>query len=164
MAYSQKEIEDTFNYICKEIEKGRSLRSVLREDNMPSSSTFFNWFKDDEPKTKQYAYAVEQRAEMIFEDILAIADKSDEDVIIDENGIPQTNHDVIRDLLTAKEIDASTYNVLAQTLKWKMAKFYPKVFGDRTDITSGGEKIQNPSVISVEIVKNEDTSDTSISE
>ena len=34
----------------------------------------------------------------------------------------------------------------------------------QTDITSGGEKIQNPSIISVEIVKNEDTSDTSISE
>ena len=34
-----------------------------------------------------------------------------------------------------------------------------------TDITSGGEKISTPSVISVEIVKpNEDTSDTSISE
>ena len=64
-----------------------------------------------------------------------------------------------------KEIDPSTYNTLAQTIKWKMAKFYPKVFGDKTDITSGGEKIQNPSIISVEIVKpNENTSDTGISE
>ena len=35
---------------------------------------------------------------------------------------------------------------------------------DHSDIKSGGEKIQNPSIISVEIVKpNEDTSDTSIS-
>ena len=153
MAYSQKEIEDTFNYICKEIEKGRSLRSVLREDNMPSSSTFFNWFKDDEPKTKQYAYAVEQRAEMIFEDILAIADKSDEDVIIDENGIPQTNHDVIN--RSRIRIDAR---------KWMLGKMNPRRYSDKLDLTSGGEKIQNPSVISVEIVKNEDTSDTSISE
>jgi hypothetical protein len=35
-----------------------------------------------------------------------------------------------------------------------MAKFYPKVFGEKTDITSGGEKIQSaPTSIQVEIVK-----------
>lgn len=153
MAYSLKEIEDTFNYVCQEIEKGRSLRSVLREDKMPSSSTFFNWFKDDEAKTKQYAYAVEQRAEMIFEDILSIADKSDEDIIIDENGIEQTNHDVIN--RSRIRIDAR---------KWMLGKMNPRRYSDKLDLTSGGEKIQNPSIISVEIVKNENPSDTSISE
>ena len=40
--------------------------------------------------------------------------------------------DDYRDMLVSKEIDASTYNTLVQTLKWKMAKFYPKVFGDKT--------------------------------
>jgi len=64
--------------------------------------------------------------------------------------------DDLRDMLTSKEIDASTYNVLAQTLKWKMAKFYPKVFGDKTDITSGGEKITSPQEISVKIIRNEE--------
>ena len=64
------------------------------------------------------------------------------------------------DMLTAKEIDASTYNVLAQTLKWKLAKFYPKVFGDKTDITSGGEKITNTlQEVKITIVTNEDESD-----
>ena len=45
-----------------------------------------------------------------------------------------------QDLLDEK-IDSRTYNVLAQTIKWKMAKFYPKVFGDKT-ILSGDE--ENP--------------------
>ena len=41
-----------------------------------------------------------------------------------------------------------------------MAKFYPKVFGDKTDITSGGEKITNPpQEVKITIVANEDESD-----
>ena len=68
--------------------------------------------------------------------------------------------DDYRDMLVSKEIDASTYNTLVQTLKWKMAKFYPKVFGDKTDITSGGEKIQTtPQEVKITIVTNEDESD-----
>ena len=43
--------------------------------------------------------------------------------------------------LKNKEIDPASANVLIQTLKWKMAKFYPKVFGDKT-ILSGDE--ENP--------------------
>ena len=37
-------------------------------------------------------------------------------------------------MLISKEIDASTYNTLVQTLKWKMAKFYPKMFGDKIEV------------------------------
>jgi hypothetical protein len=154
MAYSIEDKENIFNEICDKIQKGRSLRSIIKDDGMPDLSTFYVWLKEDDEKSKHYAYATEARAEMIFEDILAIADKSDDDIIIDENGIPQTNHDVIN--RSRIRIDAR---------KWMLSKMIPKKYGDRTDITSGGEKIQNPSVISVEIVKtNEDTSDTSISE
>jgi hypothetical protein len=52
-------------------------------------------------------------------------------------------------MLYAKEIEASTYNVLAQTLKWKMAKFYPKVFGDKIDHTTDGEKIQSTVIVNL---------------
>ena len=51
--------------------------------------------------------------------------------------------DLYKEMLLRKEIDPSTYNVLIQTLKWKMAKFYPKVFGEKLDLTSKDEKIEN---------------------
>ena len=51
--------------------------------------------------------------------------------------------DLYKEMLLSKEIDPSTYNVLVQTLKWKMAKFYPKVFGEKVDVTSDQEKIQS---------------------
>ena len=40
--------------------------------------------------------------------------------------------------------DSSTANVLIQTLKWKMAKFYPKLFGDKVDVdvTTKGESLK----------------------
>ena len=52
------------------------------------------------------------------------------------------------------EIEPSVANVVMQADKWLSAKFYPKMFGDKTDITSGGEKIQSaPTTIQVEITR-----------
>ena len=54
MAYSKENIDLIFTKICEEIETGRSLRSILKEDeNMPSSSTFFIWLKEDALKCKE---------------------------------------------------------------------------------------------------------------
>ena len=49
-------------------------------------------------------------------------------------------------MLIDGEIEASTANVIIQTLKWKAAKYYPKMFGDSkaVDITTQGEKINAP--------------------
>ena len=44
-------------------------------------------------------------------------------------------------MLLEKDIDASTYNTLVQTLKWKMSKFYPKMFGDRNTTTLEIKKV-----------------------
>lgn len=129
--------------ICEEVASGGNIMRILEDNNnYPSWSTFRRWKRDNEELRTLYINSQQDKAEALEKEM-----------------------DDLRDMLLTKEIDPSTYNTLVQTLKWKMAKFYPKVFGDRTDITSGGEKIITPSVISVEIVKpNEDTSDTSISE
>jgi hypothetical protein len=52
-------------------------------------------------------------------------------------------------MLLANEIDSSTYNVLVQTIKWKMAKFYPKVFGDNKQVdllNNGGTFEERPRI------------------
>ena len=136
--------------ILLEIMKGRSLTSILKTDergDLPSKVTFFEWLKEDEELTNQYARATEVRAEVIFDDILSIADENTNDTSINENGIEVVNNDVIQ--RSRLRIDAR---------KWVLSKLNPKKFGDKTDITSGGEKIQNmPTSIQVEINKaNED--------
>ena len=147
MAYTDKDKDNIFEYVCQEIEKGRALRNVLKDENMPSTSTFYQWLDNDEVKAKQYARATEVRADIIFDDILAIADENTNDTSINENGIEVVNNDVIQ--RSRLRIDAR---------KWVLSKLNPKKFGDKTDITSGGEKIQNiPTSIQVEFNKaNED--------
>ena len=152
MAYTDKDKDNIFEYVCQEIEKGRALRNVLKDENMPSTSTFYQWLDNDEVKAKQYARATEVRADIIFDDILAIADENTNDTSINENGIEVVNNDVIQ--RSRLRIDAR---------KWVLSKLNPKKFGDKTDITSGGEKIQTtPQEVKITIVKSENASDDSI--
>lgn len=152
MAYSKEDIDKIFNYVCSEIEKGRALRNVLKDDGMPSTSTFYEWLDNDDVKSKQYARATSVRADIIFDDILSIADENTNDTYINENGIEVVNNDVIQ--RSRLRIDAR---------KWVLSKLNPKKFGDKTDITSGGEKIQTtPQEVKITIVKSENASDDSI--
>jgi len=131
MAYSQKQIEDTFNDILYEIEQGNSLISILRRKEFPSTATFYQWLEADENKAKRYVRACEIRADVIFEDIIDIADHSDED------HTPFTGANVVqRDRL---KIDAR---------KWIVAKLHPKKYSDRVyqDITTHQEQPLFPDV------------------
>jgi hypothetical protein len=131
MAYSQQQIEETFNDILYEIEQGNSLISILRRKEFPSTATFYQWLEADEDKAKRYVRACEIRADVIFEDIIDIADHSDED------HTPFTGANVVqRDRL---KIDAR---------KWIVAKLHPKKYSDRVyqDITTHQEQPLFPDV------------------
>ena len=122
--------------ISNELANGQNIKRILdSNDKYPDWTTFRRWKQNNEELRTLYINSQQDKA-------IALENELDD----------------LRDMLTAKEIDASTYNVLAQTLKWKMAKFYPKVFGDKTDITTNGESIKSiPTEIKVEITKpNED--------
>ena len=96
--------------ICNELANGQNIKRILdSNDKYPDWTTFRRWKQNNEELRTLYVNSQQDKA-------IALENELDD----------------LRDMLTAKEIDASTYNVLAQTLKWKMAKFYPKVFGDKT--------------------------------
>jgi hypothetical protein len=131
MAYSQQQIDETFDEILREIEQGNSLISILRRKEFPSTATFYQWLEADEDKAKRYVRACEIRADVIFEDIIDIADHSDED------HTPFTGANVVqRDRL---KIDAR---------KWIVAKLHPKKYSDRVyqDITTHQEQPLFPDV------------------
>lgn len=125
MAYSEKQKEEIFNKIISGIaDKGRSLRSILKDKGMPSVSTFFIWLEGDENKSKQYARAMELRAEGIFDEILEISDKRDEDHTA-FTGINVIQRD----------------KVMIDARKWVLSRMNPKKYSDKIDITSDGEKV-----------------------
>ncbi len=134
MAYSQKQIEDYFNVICERITEGESLRSVLKDENMPSRQTFYKWIKDKDKLFDQYVRATSIRADVIFEEMFDIADNGTNDYksvdIGDGIEVQKVNTDHIQ--RSRLRIDAR---------KWALSKMNPKKYGDKLDITSDDKPI-----------------------
>lgn len=122
--YTDKQKEAIIQDICyKMTEQGLSLRSILKSDDMPTLSTFFRWVAESEQYARAYEVALQARADMIFEDMFNILDATEDDVIINEDGVEVVNHNVIqRDRL---RIDGR---------KWILGRMNPKKYGDRMKI------------------------------
>lgn len=130
MAYDK---EATFKSILSEIEEGASLRSVLKKEGMPDSTTFYNWIDSDDTKQKsiQYVRACEKRAESIFEDILEIADESSGDKKYTESG----------EVIDSEYVARSRIKIDAR--KWMLGKMQPKKYGEKIQTEHSGEITTN---------------------
>ncbi len=135
MAYSDKEKEDIVTKICKRVSRGEALRTVLKDSDMPSSKTFFEWVDADELKVKQYVRACSNRADAIFEDILDIADESSNDTIT-VDGVERTNHEVI-----------SRSKLRVDARKWMLGKLNPSKYSDKTTIEGGDKPVETISKV-----------------
>lgn len=129
MAYSKKQTDDIFLKICNRIEGGEALRTILKEKDMPSSQTFYKWIDSDEQKTKQYARACEMRADIIFDEMIDIADNQESDIITVE-GKEITNHNVI-----------NRARLRIDTRKWILSKMNPKKYGEKIEIESNNTQV-----------------------
>ena len=107
--------------ICDLVANGSHIIDALNSnDNYPSWSTFRRWKRDNDELQTLYTRSIQDKSEMvIFE-------------------INQTMND-----LKNKTIDASQARVLIDTYKWLASKYYPKMFGDKLDLTSKDEKIES---------------------
>lgn len=130
MAYTNKQIEEIFNEVIELVESGKPIRQVTKIKGMPSNTTFYKWLEEDKKKAERYARACEVRADVIFEEILTIADKQGEDIII-VDGKEVTNHNVV-----------SRNRLQVDARKWVLSKMQPKKYGDKIDHTTDGEKIE----------------------
>lgn len=131
MAYSEDEKIELVNSICESIENGNSLRKASIEYGLPAK-TFYEWIDSDEKKSKQYARACELRAEAIVDEILELADESNADAYLDDEG---------NTVVDGKVVQRSKLQV--DTRKWLVGKLNPKKYGDKLDVdhTTQGEKI-----------------------
>lgn len=98
--------------ICEGLIDGKSLRTICREDEMPSTSAVCRWLKANGAFREQYAQARELQADALFDDILDIADG----VAALRGG---SDPDVARDRLS---VDAR---------KWMAGKLQAKKYGDK---------------------------------
>ena len=128
MAYKADEVENIFNQIIIEIIGGRSLKSILKDEGMPSINTFYKWIEGCEIKMNHYARAMNIRADYLFEEIIEISDDSSNDTIETDNGPVMNSEFVQRSRL---KVDAR---------KWVVSKMNPKKYGEKQETTHIFEK------------------------
>lgn len=139
MAYDKSKTDQIKQEIVKKVTQGKSLHKILKEgDNLPSPTIVYNWFNKDHKDYDQafldnYIRARDIRADRIFEEILDIADDSTKDTIITDDGKEVFNNEF-----------AARSRIRIDARKWMLGKMKPKKYGDKIDVTSGGEKIQQP--------------------
>ncbi len=122
MAYTEVQKEEGFLKVLNYIKEGMALRNALKLDDT-FSRTIWDELLKDEDKNAQYARACEERSDIIFEDILNIADNVEQDIIILPDGKEVENKAVIaRDRL---RVDAR---------KWALSKMNPKKYGDKLEL------------------------------
>jgi hypothetical protein len=108
--------------ICERLANGESLRRICLTPDYPRQATVFRWLAAQEEFREQYARAREAQADTLADEIIDIADGK-------RSAYEGTEADVQRDKLS---VDAR---------KWVAAKLKARVYGDKIDLTSGGDKL-----------------------
>lgn len=110
---------DLCKEICEKVSLGSHIKDVLNSnDKYPSIPTWNRWKREQPELLNLYTCSIQDKAEMVIWEINQAMSE-----------------------LKAGVIDAPSARVIIDTYKWMAAKFYPKMFGDKIDITSGNEKI-----------------------
>jgi len=100
--------------ICRHITNGGTLNKLCNKKAFPNRDTVYNWLLIHGEFADMYTRACEIRREIKFESLTDMIDQ-------EEN--PQK---------ARLKLDA---------IKWQLSKEEPRKYGDRLDLTSGGERI-----------------------
>jgi len=106
--------------ICERIAKGKSLINICGELNL-SYSQVMVWLKKYPDFTDNYARAREAQADWYADEIISVIDNAKSD---------------------RNEIERAKVKI--EALKWVASKLKPKKYGDKIDLTSGGDRIEIP--------------------
>lgn len=106
--------------ICQQLAEGKSLRSICKEEGMPSQSMVYRWLEKNGEFREQYSLARTWQADTLADEILEIADESSNDTYVDDDGSVKTNAEVV-----------ARSRVRIEARKWIASKLAPKKYGDR---------------------------------
>jgi hypothetical protein len=119
--------------LCDYLAEGKTLRWICEQSGMPSKGTVLRWARDNPAFRDQYALAREIGDELLAEELLTIADDGTNDYMTIIKG------DVSYNVEDREVTNRSRMRIDAR--KWLLSKRLPKKYGDKLDVTTGGEKL-----------------------
>lgn len=138
MVYSVEDRRKIVDDICKQVIEEKTSFNKAIANSPITPITFYDWILRDEEVRQAYNYAREVRADTLFEEIIDIADEPEEGEVITEK---PTGIEIKRGDMT----DHRRLKIDAR--KWVVARMLPKKYGDKVDLTSGGEKLQPTTIV-----------------
>ena len=108
--------------ICEQLTSGLSLRKICQADDMPSVSMVMRWLDSDEQFREQYARAREAQADVIFDEMLEIADEC-------RIGKKTKKTGNVLEVSTGDMVERSRLMIDAR--KWVLARMSPKKYGEK---------------------------------
>jgi hypothetical protein len=109
--------EEKATLICDLLCEGKSLVEICGLEGMPHRSTVFRWIEANEGFRNKYARAREDQAELMADQLLAIAD--------------DMSNDVSGELKMPNAVAVQRAKLQIDTRKWIASKLLPKKYGDR---------------------------------
>jgi hypothetical protein len=118
--------------ICYRLSKGESLLDICEEEDYPAAETVYRWLlrEDLGEFRNSYERARATQAEIYFERLDKMALLSSQEIVGGDD--------------KADNARVQARRLQVDTLKWRLSKMLPKKYGDKLDLTSGGEKLPQP--------------------
>lgn len=115
--------EEMAQRICTAVASSQhGLRKTLEENGLPPLTTVQSWLREHAFFQSAYAQAKREQIEAMAEDIV--------------------------DLSNDDTLEPNDKRIRIDTRKWLLSKLIPKTYGDKLDVTSGGEALpQNSTLI-----------------
>ena len=118
--------DEIFKTILARVATSKDSLQVICAECGITRGTFYNWKRDNQERLDMYTRAKEEQADYLAELMIEVAFEDADD----EKPFVGTNH-IQRDRL---KVD---------TLKFIASKLKPKLYGDKLDVTSDGDKIKS---------------------
>jgi len=123
--------------ICARLSVGDSMRTICKDDAMPSRTTIFLWIATYPEFSNQYAIAKEEASEALAEEMFDIADNGSND------WMEAHSEDAGRAAFKLNGENIQRAKLRVDVRKWYLSKIKPKKYGEKVqqDITSGGKPV-----------------------
>lgn len=110
-----------FTEICNLVAQGQTLITICERADMPDRVTVYRWLQESPDLYATYTHAKQIQADYYVDSMIAVIDNA---------------------ASTRDEIERAKVKI--ETLKWAASKLKPRMYGDKLDITSDGERIEQP--------------------